>query len=111
MPLRVRRPRWLRIPTRRPSDGGPSGPSEPSDGKALTLTGHLVELRNRIYISVLSLLPGTVLGYVFGNEIVRVLIAPLPTDHLVALGLTEPFMIKLQIAVVCGVIVGMPVMP
>ena len=109
MPLRVRRPRWLRIPTRRPSDGGPSGPSEPSDGKALTLTGHLVELRNRIYISVLSLLPGTVLGYVFGNEIVRVLIAPLPTDHLVALGLTEPFMIKLQIAVVCGVIVGMPV--
>jgi sec-independent protein translocase protein TatC len=109
MPLRVRRPRWLRVPTRRPSDGGPSDASQTADTRTLTLAGHLIELRNRIYISVLSLLPGTVLGYVFGNEIVRVLIAPLPTDHLVALGLTEPFMIKLQIAVVCGVILGMPV--
>ncbi len=102
----VRRPRWLRIPGRRSGDGGPD---KPSDAAELTLSGHLVELRNRIYISVLSLLPGIVLGYIFGDEIVRILIAPLPTDHLVALGLTEPFMIKLQIAVVCGVIVGMPV--
>ena len=106
MTVRARRPRWLRIPGRRSGDGGPD---KPSDAAELTLSGHLVELRNRIYISVLSLLPGIVLGYIFGDEIVRILIAPLPTDHLVALGLTEPFMIKLQIAVVCGVIVGMPV--
>ncbi|MGZ6267455.1 MAG: twin-arginine translocase subunit TatC [Candidatus Limnocylindrales bacterium] len=106
MTARVRRPRWLRIPGRRSGDGGPD---KPNDAAELTLSGHLVELRNRIYISVLSLLPGIVLGYIFGDEIVRILIAPLPTDHLVALGLTEPFMIKLQIAVVCGVIVGMPV--
>ncbi|MGZ6265432.1 MAG: twin-arginine translocase subunit TatC [Candidatus Limnocylindrales bacterium] len=106
MTARVRRPRWLRIRGRRSGDGGPD---KPNDAAELTLSGHLVELRNRIYISVLSLLPGIVLGYIFGDEIVRILIAPLPTDHLVALGLTEPFMIKLQIAVVCGVIVGMPV--
>jgi sec-independent protein translocase protein TatC len=107
MPLRLRRPRWLRIPTRRPSGGEPS---EPSDAKTLTLTGHLVELRNRIYISVLSLLPGTVLGFILSDEIIHILKAPLPTDRpLVTLALTEPFMIKLQVAVVCGVIVAMPV--
>jgi sec-independent protein translocase protein TatC len=107
MPLRARRPRWLRIPFRRPSDGGPS---ESSDAKTLTLAGHLVELRNRIFISVFSLLPGTVVGFIFSDEIIRILKAPLPTkDPLITLSLTGPFLIKLQIAVVCGVILAMPV--
>jgi sec-independent protein translocase protein TatC len=76
----------------------------------MSLTGHLVELRNRLFISAISLVPGTILGFVFSGEIIHILKAPLPTDRpLMALGLTEPFMIDLQVAVVCGVIVGMPV--
>jgi sec-independent protein translocase protein TatC len=103
-PLRLRRPRWLRIP-RRPGGGGAN------DLKELSLVDHLVELRNRVFISLLALLPGTVLGFIFSGEIIHILKAPLPMSGkaLVAFGLTDIFMMDLQIAVVCGVIVGMPV--
>jgi sec-independent protein translocase protein TatC len=96
-----RRPSWLRIPFRR---------SKPPAPVEKTLVEHLVELRNRIFISVIALLPGTVIGFIFSDELVRVLKAPLPTDKpLIALGLTEPFMIKLEIAVVVGLVLAMPV--
>jgi sec-independent protein translocase protein TatC len=105
MPVRPRRPRWLRIPFRRPGSGGAN------DQKVLTLVDHLVELRNRVFISVLALLPGTVLGFVFSGEIIHILKAPLPMggQAFVTFGLTDILMMNLQIAVICGVILGMPV--
>jgi sec-independent protein translocase protein TatC len=104
LPRRLR-PRWLRLPWRHGGDG--AAPGEPA---AMTLAGHLVELRNRIFISVFALLPGTVLGFIFARQLIHILIAPLPKGtHLVALGLTEPFMIDMQVAVTVGVIVAMPV--
>jgi sec-independent protein translocase protein TatC len=76
----------------------------------LSLSGHLIELRNRLVICALSLLPGTILGFIFSGQIIHILISPLPKgEYLVAFGLTEPFMIDLQVAVTCGVIVAMPV--
>ena len=76
----------------------------------MTLTGHLVELRNRLVISALSLLPGTIVGYIFSDRLIEILKAPLPTNEpLQTLSLTGPFMIHLQVALVVGVIVAMPV--
>jgi sec-independent protein translocase protein TatC len=76
----------------------------------MTLTGHLVELRHRLFIAAFSLVPGTIIGFILSGRIIHVLKAPLPTDKpLVALGLTEPFMIQLQVALVTGVILAMPV--
>ena len=76
----------------------------------MTLVEHLVELRRRAYLSLLALVPGTVLGFVFSDEIIHVLRAPLPTQApLEALSLTDPLTIRLQIAMVTGVIVAMPV--
>ena len=50
------------------------------------------------------------MGFLLGDELIRIVKSPLPTTRpLVALGLTEPFMIKLEIALVVGVIVAMPV--
>jgi sec-independent protein translocase protein TatC len=103
LPGRSRR-RWLRVPFRRGRDAGPE-PGLPEK----TLSGHLIELRNRLVISALSLLPGTIFGFVFSEKIIGVLVAPLPKGHLVAFGLTEPFMINLQIAITTGAIVAMPV--
>jgi len=76
----------------------------------MTIGGHLAELRTRLFLAAVSLVPGSVLGFVFANPIIHVLRAPLPTDKpLVALGLTEPFMIQLQVAITVGFIVAMPV--
>ena len=97
---------WLRLPFRRHDDGPPPAVVE----EGMSISRHLVELRNRLFISALSLVPGTVLGFVFSGSIIHVLIAPLPKgDHLVAFGLTEPFMIDMQVAIVTGVILAMPV--
>jgi sec-independent protein translocase protein TatC len=96
--------RRLRLPFRR-------RPPEPkADASEMSLSGHLIELRNRVFIAAFSLVPGTIIGFVFSGEIIHILKAPLPTNRpLMALGLTEPFMIDLQVAVVCGVILAMPV--
>ena len=97
------RSRLLRVPFRRRKE-----PPKPAD--EMSLTGHLVELRNRLYISALSLVPGTVLGFVFAGNIIHFIVAPLPKGHLVAFGLTEPFMIDMQVALTVGVITAMPVL-
>ena len=76
----------------------------------MNLTAHLVELRNRLVISALSLVPGTLIGYVFADKLIEILKSPLPTkDPLETLSLTGPFMIHLQVALVVGVIFAMPV--
>ena len=102
------RPRWLRVPFLGRRVVPP--PSDGLDESAKTLSGHLIELRNRLVISALSLLPGTILGYAFSDKLIEILKAPLPTkDALQTLDLTGPFMIHLQVALVVGVIVAMPV--
>ena len=56
----------------------------------MSWVGHLVELRNRVYIAVFSLIPGTILGFIFSGQIIHFLRSPLPTDApLQALGLTD----------------------
>jgi sec-independent protein translocase protein TatC len=93
-----------RLPFRRGPEDTPAVKGE------MTLVDHLVELRNRIYISVLSLVPGTIVGFIFSGEIIHLLRSPLPTDDpLVALGLTDALMIQLQVAMIAGVILAMPV--
>ena len=95
--------RWMSLPPRR---------NRPPrlDPPEMTLTGHIAELRTRVVVAALSLVPGTFVGFMFANSIIHVLKAPLPTHQpLVALGLTEPFMIQLQVAIVVGIILAMPV--
>ena len=106
MPRRSR-PRWLHVPFRH---RGGATPPPAVDQSEMSLSGHLIELRNRIFISVFSLLPGTILGYIFSDRLIEILKDPLPTkEPLETLSLTGPFMIHLQIALTFGVILAMPV--
>jgi sec-independent protein translocase protein TatC len=99
------RPGWLRLPRRHRND--PPGIDQPEE---MTLGAHLAELRTRLFIAAVSLVPGSVVGFIFANPIIHVLRAPLPTTRpLVALGLTEPFMIELKVALTVGFILAMPV--
>jgi len=96
------RPGWLRVPFRH---------REPEPPREMSLVDHLVELRNRVFIAAFSVLPGTILGFIFSDNIIHVLKAPLPNhgEALVTFGLTEPFMIHLQVALTSGLIIAMPV--
>ncbi len=95
---------WLRLPFLHRNR-----PPKPDPGE-MSLTAHLIELRNRFFISIFSLLPGTVIGYIFSDQLIGILKAPLPTkDALITLSLTEPFMIHLQVALTVGFILAMPV--
>jgi sec-independent protein translocase protein TatC len=109
LPVAVRRSRLplvprFGLPLRRRNE-----PPKPAVDRK-SLVGHLTEVRDRLVISAFSLVPGTVLGFLFAGPIIHVLRAPLPTkEPLTTLGLTDAFMIQLKVALVTGAIVAMPV--
>ncbi len=76
----------------------------------MTLVEHLTELRRRIFVSILAVVIGSVVGFLVSGQIIHVLKAPLPTTGpLYALGMGDPFFITMKIALVVGVILAMPV--
>jgi len=78
---------------------------------SMPLTGHLAELRNRIIWSILAILVGGSLGFAWGERIIEVLKAQLPGDvKLIQIELGDGFAIRIQIALVVGVILAMPVL-
>jgi len=84
------------------------GPLQPG---SMSLTGHLAELRNRIIWSVLAILVGASFGFALGERIIDVLKAQLPSDvRLIQIELGDGFAIRIQIALVVGIILAMPVL-
>jgi len=80
-------------------------------GAAMPLTSHLAELRSRLIWSVLAILAGGGVGFAFGEQIIDFLRTPIPADvELSQLELGDGFAIRLQIALVTGVILAMPVL-
>jgi len=99
------------VPDRLPSVQSPA-PAPPAESAAMTLVDHLTELRNRIIKSLLSVVAGSVIGFVLAPTIQRILISPLPASALPlqVLGPGDAFGIALRIAVVVGVVLAMPVL-
>jgi sec-independent protein translocase protein TatC len=83
---------------------------EPQAG-AMSLTGHLAELRNRILWVLLAIGIGGSLGFAWGGPIIELLESALPSDvKLIQLELGDGFAVRIQIAFVVGVILAMPVL-
>jgi len=71
---------------------------EPQVG-AMSLTGHLAELRNRIVWSFLAIAVGGSIGFAWGGPIIELLRTALPSDvKLIQLELGDGFAIRIQIA-------------
>jgi len=88
-----------------------TGASERETLGSMPLAGHLAELRNRIIWSGLAILVGGVVGFVFAGSIIEFLRDQLPPDvKLQQIELGDGFSINLQIALVVGVILAMPVL-
>jgi len=78
---------------------------------AMPLTSHLAELRNRLIWSFLAIGIGGVIGFAWGGPIIELLRAALPADvKLIQIELGDGFAIRIQIALVVGVILAMPVL-
>jgi sec-independent protein translocase protein TatC len=93
-----------------PSAPPPSAPASPAtDTTVMPLFDHLAELRRRIAVSLLAIVAGTVVGFLFSQQIIEVLKAPYGTARLLLLAPGEGFFITLKVAIVVGVVLGMPV--
>jgi sec-independent protein translocase protein TatC len=99
----------------RVTDPAPPSPSPaaaspaPAPGE-MSLVDHLVELRNRLVKSVIAIALGSVVGFIFWEQIRNVLLDPLPTKTVQVLGPGDAFAIALRISVVTGIILAMPVL-
>jgi sec-independent protein translocase protein TatC len=86
-------------------------PTKAAQPGSMSLTGHLTELRNRLIWSILAICAGAVVGFAFGPQIIAVLKAPIPANiPLITTEIGSAFSIRLQVAIVAGVILAMPVL-
>jgi sec-independent protein translocase protein TatC len=80
-------------------------------GEEATLVEHLDELRTRLIIVLIALVPAFLLAFVFHEQIMEWLIGPLPNDKkLVTLGVTEPFTTSVKVSLIAGLALALPVL-
>lgn len=80
--------------------------SKPEE-KRMTITEHLAELRVRLIVSLATVALGSVLVYMRSNEVLEWLVKPI--GRLVFISPTEPFSVRLRIAVAGGLLLALPV--
>lgn len=78
---------------------------------SMPLTAHLAELRNRLIWSIVAVALGGSVGFAFGEQLIDLLKSPLPADvTLQQIEIGDGFSIRLQISLVVGIILAMPVL-
>ncbi len=75
----------------------------------MTLVDHLSELRRRLAISVVAIIIGSVIGFIFAEQLIQLLLTPLPDGEVVFLTLSGGFMVFLRVAVIVGILLALPV--
>ena len=77
----------------------------------LTLVEHLDELRARIFVSLGAVAVGVAIAFVFRDNLIRWLEQPLPEAkrHLITLGVAEPFLTSMKVALLAGIALALPV--
>ena len=80
-------------------------------GEEATLVEHLHELRSRLIVVLIALVPAFLLAFVFHEQIMEWLTGPLPDDkELVTLGVTEPFTTSVKVSLIAGLVIALPIL-
>jgi sec-independent protein translocase protein TatC len=80
-------------------------------GEEATLVEHLGELRARLVISLIVLVPAFVVAFAYQETLVDWLTRPLPEDkHIVTLGVVEPFTTAVKVSLAAAIAVTLPVL-
>jgi sec-independent protein translocase protein TatC len=79
-------------------------------GEEATLVEHLDELRSRLIVAIVAIVPLFALTFIFHEQIMEWLIGPLPDDKkLVTLGVTEPFTTSVKVSMIAALALALPV--
>ena len=95
-------------PTTQPT-APPTAPSAPAEPAVMSLADHLGELRTRILKTLAAVVAFGVIGYWQSGRIVDLLRSPIGDRDLISLSASGPFFLYLKIALVVGIMLGMPV--
>ena len=80
-------------------------------GEEATLVEHLDELRSRLIISLVAIVPIFLVTFAFHEQIMEWLTGPLPDDKkLVTLGVTEPFTTSVKVSLIAALAIALPVL-
>src|SRR2546430_15769793 len=91
--------------------------------KELSLVQHLGELRSRLVVSAIALVITTTIAFLFGSQLIRILLLPVdctfiptfqcnePPTTLVSISPTENFTTYFRVALFAGFALAMPVIP
>jgi sec-independent protein translocase protein TatC len=77
--------------------------------KNMTLIKHLEELRQRLILSLGTILIISAAAFLFSDQILRILLLPSGIAHLKAFNILDGFFIKWQVALYTGVVLAFPV--
>ncbi len=69
---------------------------------------HLREMRDRIFKSVIAIVIGTVIGFIFGPQIIEILKVPAGGIDLQAIELIENIAVFFKVSLATGIIIAMP---
>src|SRR5579859_7359678 len=92
--------------------------NEEPDGATMSLVEHLEELRQRIFKSLIAVVLGAIVAFIFRVQIMNFLTLPLPKEaadvlgkgnKLVITGLGENFTVFLKLSIAVGILVAIPV--
>ncbi len=105
------------LPAGEPQDGDDEELDEEAFGGAMTLVEHLEELRHRLFICLIAVMAGAVVGFIFWQRMLTFLLSPLPhlssevfkNGQLIVHDPGEPFMIALKLALAAGFALALPV--
>ena len=79
-------------------------------GEEATLVEHLEELRSRLVIALLAIVPIFLVTFAFHEQIMEWLTGPLADDKkLVTLGVTEPFTTSVKVSLIAALAFALPV--
>ena len=80
-------------------------------GEEATLVEHLDELRSRIVISLVALVPAFIFTFAFHEKIIDWLTGPLAEDKkLITLGVIEPFTTSVKVSLIAALGLALPVL-
>jgi sec-independent protein translocase protein TatC len=97
-------------------DDGSFDEDDELDGATMSLVDHLEELRRRIFKSMIAVVIGAIVTFIFRVQLMNFLTLPLPKTadqigkgNLVVVGIAEGFTVFLKLAIAGGILLAIPV--